>query len=181
MKKVILASLLCFTAAIFAEEAASQDKEAEIGKIFTNNENHSQSEQVVRDFLLAVAANDLGKVDQFADQNVRITTVNDLKQMHYAKHAEMSKNLKVRIRALHSSLDNIKIEVQNIIQEGNQVFAYYTLSGIQKGNFLGIAPTDKPVFIRVMSLFTVEDGKIDTITEMWNEYSVMKQLSHFLL
>lgn len=113
--------------------------------------------------------------------NYGIVNANLLNDTSFYQHPTMSKNQKVRMEAMHKSFPDLTIQVMELIAEQNRVFAYVTYTGTQKGEFLGLAPTGKPIVIKQFAVFSVENGRIVHITEMDNEFSVMQQLGYVLL
>ncbi|MCU7370709.1 ester cyclase [Paucibacter sp. O1-1] len=61
--------------------------------------------------------------------------------------------------------------------EGDVVTTYKTYHGTHQGDFLGLAPTGKPIHFETVDAMRVQNGKI---TEHWgvaNLYSVLQQLN----
>lgn len=64
----------------------------------------------------------------------------------------------------------------HIIVEGNEAACMFTMTGIQKGEFLGISPSDKQVRIEGMIFFRFKDYKITERWEVIDILSAAKQL-----
>ena len=64
----------------------------------------------------------------------------------------------------------------HIIVEGNEAACMFTMTGIQKGEFLGIPPSDKQVRIEGMIFFRFKDSKITERWEVIDILSAAKQL-----
>lgn len=139
------------------------------------------NKELVTQYLKAFENNESLQLNAYLAQNVEVILMNELRQAPFTRYSEMSRNLSVRCLCLHRAIEGFKIEIDTILSEGNVVFVNYTISGIQKGPFLGIDSTNKPIFIRMMTIFSIENGKICKLTEMWNEYSVMKQIGYLAL
>lgn len=131
---------------------------------------------LVEDFYTAYQNNDIPVLNKIMAKNYTISNAADIHEISYSKYSEMSKNIKVRVGAMHKALPDFALEVKEIFSDGNKIFSKVVISGIQKGNFLGAAPTNKPIHINVYAVFTVENDQIVQISEMWNELSIMKQL-----
>ena len=136
---------------------------------------------VVQNYYKAFQANNAQALTHTMAQNYGIVNANLVHDTSYYRHPTMSKNQVMRMHAFHKSFPQLTIQIQEFIAEGNRVFAYVTYSGIQKGTFLGIAPTNKPILMRQMAIFTVQNNQITHITEMDNEFSVMEQIGYVLL
>ncbi len=110
-----------------------------------------------------------------------VVNANAIYDSSFYLHPTMSKNQKVRCQAMHDAFPDLSIQVIELIAEKNRVFAYVAYSGTQKGPFLGIEPTGKPVQIRQFAIFSIQNNRIVHITEMDNEFSIMEQLGYILL
>jgi steroid delta-isomerase-like uncharacterized protein len=125
--------------------------------------------------------NDIQRFGSLITPDYKVTCSGDIQDSPYSRFTEMSKNLKIRIMALHKALPEFKLEVSELFAEEDKVFAKVTISGVHKGNFLGISPTNKPILLKFFHVFTLKEGKIVHLAEMWNELSVMKQLGDIIL
>jgi predicted SnoaL-like aldol condensation-catalyzing enzyme len=79
-------------------------------------------------------------------------------------------------QGLYQSFPNIYITKKDIIADESGVMVRCSLKGTQKGEFMGIAPTNHNIEITDISFFRVSDGKV---VEWWYEInllSVLKQL-----
>lgn len=157
----------------------------ENAKIFSANTSgkstYEYNKGVVLDFYSALQDNNNEALNALLAPEYRVVNIGEVQDSSYSKFTEMSKNLKVRMTALHKALPDFKLDVSEILVDGNKALARITISGIQKGTFLGIVPTQKPLHIKFLDVLTIKDGKIIHIAEMWNELSVMKQLGYFVL
>ncbi len=66
--------------------------------------------------------------------------------------------------------------IDDMVAEGDKVVTRGTWRGIQKGEWLGVAPTGKKVTLKYMSMFRIVGGKL---TESWlveNDLDAMVQL-----
>jgi steroid delta-isomerase-like uncharacterized protein len=67
------------------------------------------------------------------------------------------KNVLAGVRA---ALPDIKIEIGNLIAEGDSVVAPWTISGTHLGDLMGIPPSGKRVAWNGISIYRIEDGKV---------------------
>ena len=77
---------------------------------------------------------------------------------------------------MRSAFPDLKVTVDHIVQDENNLAMAYKLHGTHKGDFLGIAPTGKSVEARGMQIGRYENGKI---VERWgssDELGLVKQL-----
>lgn len=178
MKILIFCSLVCF---LFPTLVAKETQA--ISFIAPRDEVISQSDnkKLVQDFFTAMTIRDLKTISSLLSLDYTVQSLNHQSLAAPSKYDAFSKNLDVRIKALHDAFPNFKIHVIEIISEGKKVVAVVQLTGVQKGSFLGLEASGKDVTINMTSLFTIESGKIFEIQEMWNELDVMKQLGYILL
>lgn len=77
---------------------------------------------------------------------------------------------------LHKSFPDLHVTAENMISEGNQLAARVLLTGTQKGEFMGVSPTNKAVSFELFELLTIRNNKI---VERWgiaDAMGVMTQL-----
>jgi steroid delta-isomerase-like uncharacterized protein len=75
-----------------------------------------------------------------------------------------------------SAFPDIRITIEDLIAEGDQLAARYYWTGTHQGAFAGIAPTGKQVRVRGLDIWRMRDGKC---IEHWNiedNLSLMQQL-----
>jgi len=139
------------------------------------------NKKIVENFYLALECNDQKALSKMMAASYQHLDTGKIHKSHYDKYPEMSKDVLVRGKALAAAFPELKIDIFEMIAEGNQVAVRTGISGVQKGKFMGIDPTNKPVLIKTATLFTIEGGKITSIREMWNELAVMKQIGYIVL
>ena len=172
----MLKLILCFSCLFASEDVAT---------IFTPQGNQISQEEgnkrLIQNYYRAFQENNAQALLATLAPNYGILNANLVNDTSYYPYPTMSKNQKVRMGAFHYSFPDLRIQVMELIAEQNRVFAYVTYSGTQKGPFLGIMPTNKPLVIKQFAVFSVENGRIVHITEMDNEYSVMEQIGYVLI
>jgi predicted ester cyclase len=67
---------------------------------------------------------------------------------------------------LHTAFPDLYIEIEDLIAEGNQVVGRVTARGTHQGEFMGIAPTGKPVNFNAIDVVRIAGGKI---VERWSQ------------
>ena len=72
---------------------------------------------------------------------------------------------------------DVAVDVDAIIAQGDQVAVRWSVRGTHRGDFLGVAPTDKPITIRGMTWlrFTAE-GRIAEGWDAWNQGRLVAEL-----
>ncbi|MCK4934421.1 MAG: ester cyclase [Simkaniaceae bacterium] len=186
MKTKIIA--ICITSfcliSSFAFANPEDQQHEEIAKIFTPSggvQPSHENKKIVANFYEYLEKNDVTEIKKLLAGNFQFYDASAAYDSDYSKYDAMSKSVGVRVKALHQALPDFKLSVLEMIGEGNKVVARVMISGLQKGEFLGISPTNKPVAIKTFAIFTIEDGKISSISELWNELSVMKQIGYIIL
>ena len=66
--------------------------------------------------------------------------------------------------------------IEDIVADGDRVGMLFRVRGTHKGNFFGIAPTDKPFDILELGIFRLADGKITEAWFMADELGLLLQL-----
>ena len=73
---------------------------------------------------------------------------------------------KMAHQGARAAFPDSKTTTDDLIAEGDKVVERFTLVGTQKGDFMGIPATGKPVKVTGMSIFRIANGKI---VEHWGE------------
>jgi predicted ester cyclase len=66
--------------------------------------------------------------------------------------------------------------IEDVVADGDRVGMLFRLRGTQRGNFFGIAPTNKPIDIHELGIFRLADGKIVEAWFMADELGLLRQL-----
>jgi steroid delta-isomerase-like uncharacterized protein len=74
--------------------------------------------------------------------------------------------LKKSISEFRSAVPDLQVKVEDLITEGDKVVARWTSSGTQKGELMGIPPTNKKVSMVGITICRIENGKI---VEEWSQ------------
>lgn len=67
--------------------------------------------------------------------------------------------LKAWIATLHQGFSDIGAEIEDLVEDGDTVWARVRIHGIHTGEFLGIPPTDKPFEINTLDVIRFQDDK----------------------
>ncbi len=87
--------------------------------------------------------------------------------------------LKKTISQLHSSLSNLKYDLQNSIENGDTIWTHYKATAIQSGTFMKMPPSEKQICIDVMDIFRFENGKLKEHWGIPDRFAAMAQLRVF--
>jgi steroid delta-isomerase-like uncharacterized protein len=83
------------------------------------------------------------------------------------------------ITTCRAAFEHLKVTIEDMVAEGNNVTARFTAHGIHKGSFMGLPATGKPITMAGIEIFRIKDGKI---VELWGEANLlglMQQLGIF--
>ena len=78
--------------------------------------------------------------------------------------------------SMHKAFPDMKIDVEHMVADDDNVSFAYRLTGTHDGEFNGIAPTHKTINVRGMQISKFKDGKM---VERWgssDELGILKQL-----
>lgn len=78
---------------------------------------------------------------------------------------------------LHQAFPDIKVNILDMVAEGNKVVTRKELKGSHSGDLFGIAPTGKSVILSVIDILEINDGKIIGHWGENNFATVIKMLS----
>jgi predicted ester cyclase len=80
------------------------------------------------------------------------------------------KGLKDLLVVFHSAFPDLLHIIEDLIAEGDKVVGRFTLRGTQKGELLGVAPTNRPVTFTATGIYRFENG---LLAEDWIEYDAL--------
>lgn len=175
--------ILCILGLCLSSSLLSEDNE-DLMYIFTpGSEPHTQitNEQLVETFFDAFEKNQVDILESTLHHRYQVKTIGDLHQTASAQFELGSPDLKKRMHAYHSALPNLSIKIEQLVASKDKVVAQVSMTGIQKGVFFGIAPTNRYITIYGVYIFTLSSEKIIRIDEIMNEYNLMKQLGYIAI
>ena len=173
--------LVCLLTLILAAFASSGGELSHIITPRGGTDPESENKALVKTFYAAFEKSDVNAMNQTLAKKYNVQDSTVTFDSSYSKYDALSKNLTVRIRSLHEALPELSLQVIELMAEGNKVLARIQIQGVQRGPFLGVEGTNKPVVIKAFAIFTIEGGKITHINETWNELGVMKQIGYIIL
>jgi len=77
--------------------------------------------------------------------------------------------------AIRSAVPDARYEVDDLIAEDDKVVVRWRLLGTHKGYFQGIAPTGRPIVLKGIAIYRVQDGKL---MERWVVSDLYGALEH---
>jgi len=117
---------------------------------------------------------DLGSVDTFfSDAFIR--------EVNSVKLASNKKELRANMQVYFTGFPDLKIEIDNMVSEGDQVYINWTISGTNTGIFGELQPTGKKIKIGGISRVDFnKEGQIVREEVYYNELSLLQQMGHTL-
>jgi steroid delta-isomerase-like uncharacterized protein len=80
------------------------------------------------------------------------------------------------IERCRRAFPDLKVAITDTIAERDEVVVHWTANGTQRGEFLGMPPTNVNALIAGTSIYRMEDGKIAEQWVNWNLMSLIEQL-----
>lgn len=68
--------------------------------------------------------------------------------------------LRQHLEAIRKTFPDFSMKIEEIITEGNKVVTRVTGRGTHLGEWMGIIPTGKEIYLKGINIDTIEDGKI---------------------
>ena len=84
--------------------------------------------------------------------------------------------LKQTIARQRAAFPDLQVTIEDLIAEGDKVVIRRTIRGTHKGEFQGIAPTDKQTALASIAIFRIDDGKIKEIWQVNDRLSLLEQI-----
>jgi predicted ester cyclase len=77
------------------------------------------------------------------------------------------------IQMYRNAFPDLRITLDDVIAEKEEVVVHWTAKGTQQGQFLGVAPTNRNATMTGTSICRLKSGKI---TEQWMDWNVLTLL-----
>jgi steroid delta-isomerase-like uncharacterized protein len=77
---------------------------------------------------------------------------------------------------LHRVFPDLHITIEDLVEEGDKIVSRNTVTGTQRGEYMGIPPTGKSVTYNEIFIFRFADGRIAETWGVVDVFSQMKQL-----
>lgn len=76
----------------------------------------------------------------------------------------------------HAAFADFAVEILDQLAEGDKVMTYKVFTGTHTGDFMGIAPTGRPVRFEVMDVVRIADGQIAEHWGLVDQLGLLQQL-----
>jgi steroid delta-isomerase-like uncharacterized protein len=83
---------------------------------------------------------------------------------------------KTFIAAFFTGFPDFRLVIEDLLAEGDRVAARWTFRGTHGGEFLGMAPTGKPVTISAVEVNRLADGKVAEHWVVLDQLGLLQQL-----
>jgi steroid delta-isomerase-like uncharacterized protein len=80
------------------------------------------------------------------------------------------------ITMYRTAFPDARFTIEEQVAEGDKVLTRFSVTGTQRGTFLGIAPTNKKATVSVLSLVRLTGGKVVEEWERFDTLQLMQQL-----
>jgi len=115
--------------------------------------------------------------------NGKLDVLNEIISPDYINHNPGIANpipgpegLKPIIVAIRKAFPDLRYVIENIVATDTQVAIHTTMHGTHKGDFFGIAPTNKMIRVSQIQIERIENNKIIEHWRVTDELTLLKQL-----
>ena len=119
-----------------------------------------ENKAIVRRFLEAVNKQDLSALDNFVSTDY----------LDHTNQFQSRERVKQAITTFYKGFPDFHVTIEGIIAEGDKVWVRERETGTHRGEYRGIAPTEKKVAFTCIDTFKIVDGKI---AEGWHVYDFL--------
>jgi predicted ester cyclase/SAM-dependent methyltransferase len=133
----------------------------------TMNQNN---EQLLRQFLAAFEASDLGSIKDLTDPDIIDHTLPP-------GAAPGIEGLLYAVAAYQQGFPDLRISIDKVVSDGDCAVGYGRISGTNTGSFFGMPPTGKAADFGYIDMYRIDSGRI---TEAWHIEDIaglMRQLA----
>ena len=125
-----------------------------------------KNKAIIRKAIEALNKKNLDALDEliapdYVDHSLQVKSLEEFKQN--------------RIKVFKSFPD-WHMTIEDLIAEGDKVWAHFKFTGIHTGEYLGIAPTGKKMKAEMVDIFCMVDGKAAEVWEVADLLDFLKQL-----
>jgi steroid delta-isomerase-like uncharacterized protein len=130
-----------------------------------------ENKQIARDFLSAWNAGGQDIIDDLAHHDLTV------QYTHFGEPVQGIERFKHILRQTHHSFPDLKIQVDEMIAEGEQVMVWWTYTGThQQEELFGVPPTGKAVQVQGITVYRIIGGRVREERGMVDNIALMMQL-----
>lgn len=131
----------------------------------------TSNEQLIRRYFEEVWNN--GKLDVL-DEIISSDYINHNAGM--ANPVAGPEGLKPIVSAIREAFPDLKYVIENLVVSDSQIAVHTTMHGTHKGDFFGLAPTNKVIKVSQMQIERIENNKIVEHWRVTDELTMLRQL-----
>lgn len=111
-----------------------------------------------------------------------VDAIDELVHDDFVEHEELpglppgKEGLRFFATSIREGFPDLAVDVEDIIVEGNKAVSRVRMSGTQRGEFMGIPPTDKKIDVQVIDIIAYRDGKMSEHWGVTDQMAMMVQL-----
>jgi steroid delta-isomerase-like uncharacterized protein len=90
-----------------------------------------------------------------------------------AKELSSLDAFKKHVESIRSAFPDFRVALDDIASSGDKIYTRWTVTGTNKGSFMGMPPTNKRTVLVGMSTHRIQSGKI---VETWMNYDLLGML-----
>ncbi len=107
--------------------------------------------------------------------------VNELISSDFVMHSPLptepgAKGIDDIITTCRAAFDNLNVQIDDMIAEGDKVTCRFTAHGVHRGQFMTLPPTGKEITMTGIEIFRLENGKVAELWAEANLIGLMQQL-----
>ncbi|HEY3924435.1 MAG TPA: ester cyclase [Acidothermaceae bacterium] len=125
---------------------------------------------LTRHFFDRISAGDLSAVDELVSDD-------------YIEHEQVpglasgKAGTRQLFEMFHAAFDQAALEVDEMIAEGDKVFALVRMTGTQRGEFMGIPATGNTIAVNICDYFRIDNGMLIEHWGVLDAAAMMQQLT----
>jgi steroid delta-isomerase-like uncharacterized protein len=125
---------------------------------------------LTRQFFERISAGDLGAVDELVSDD-------------YVEHEQIpglasgKAGARQLFEMFHSAFEQAALEVDEMIAEGDKVFALVRMTGTQRAEFMGIPATGNTIAVNICDYFRIDNGMLIEHWGVLDAAGMMQQLT----
>jgi predicted ester cyclase len=115
-------------------------------------------------------------VQSFNERNLDV--LSEFTALDYIDHTHNLRGLEEAKNFINTMIENLDfhISIDDIIAEGDKVWARLTFTGTHIGNFHGIPPTGEKFNEPAVQIFRIANGKVAEVMQVSSEFDLMMKL-----
>ncbi|MCB0180517.1 MAG: ester cyclase [Anaerolineae bacterium] len=114
----------------------------------------------------------LDRLEEFFDSHF----INHLEPSDLSSDINAVDRARIVFKQLFTAFPDLHVTIQQQVAEGDKVVTHKTFHGTHQGEFMGIAPTGRPIEFTVIDILRLDQGKIVEHWAVQDRLALMQQL-----